>query len=166
MRHTSKLLAIVLAMAMAMTLAIAASAAAPGTPKNLVLTPGDGTITATWEPPDDDGGTPIERYFLEFVEKSLSYNLSGDTFSFTFTSLENGTEYTVRVWAYNGVQSAVPATGKCTPEELPICPPPPVCEVCGEDPCVCPTPPSFFARAWQFILKWVLFGWLWGRWVG
>lgn len=40
------------------------------------------------------------------------------------------------------------------------------CATCGKDPCECPEiipEPSFFARVWDFILKWLLFGWLWNR---
>jgi len=58
------------------------------------------------------------------------------------------------------------------------------CTVCSKEPCVCPTEqpcldcgklpckcapivvvpePSFFARVWNFILKWFFFGFIWNR---
>ncbi len=41
---------------------IAQAQAVPGEPKNLKASRGDGSITYTWEAPDDIGGTPITKY--------------------------------------------------------------------------------------------------------
>ena len=75
----------------------------PTAPKSLTLTPGNGQITATWEPPEDLGHPPITGYIV-------SYRLDGtptwqqfhqSATSKTFTGLTNGSLYHVRVWVSN-----------------------------------------------------------------
>ena len=45
---------------------------APGAPRNLTATPGDGEVTLTWDPPLSDGGTPIIRYEYQVDEGAWS----------------------------------------------------------------------------------------------
>ena len=122
---------------------------APGVPRNLKLTPGDKTIHVEWDAPESDGGKPITRYLIQFAIGSDSIAVveaDGSARSFLKDILVNGQLYTVRVWAFNGAQSDTPAEGTCTPIEP--APPP---------------PPSIFATIWNFIVKWVFFGWLWRK---
>ena len=88
----------------------------PGAPKNLVLTPGDGTITAAWQSPDDDGGTPITGYLVQILGVDASpVALSASTLTYTWDTLANGTQYSVTVWAVNAVGSGSSADDECTP---------------------------------------------------
>ena len=123
MKHTGKFLAILLAMAMVLVaIPLTANAAvAPGTPRNLKLIPGDTQITAEWDAPDD-GGAAIIGYTLQFSGGGDDFQetVAGNMRSCTRKFLTNGTEYTVKVWAFNGDQSETPAQGKCTPGNQPV----------------------------------------------
>lgn len=73
--------------------------AAPATPQ---LDWGNGSVTATWSAPENNG-SPIQRYELEISPAppgGQSSAQSGST-SHTFSGLANGTAYSVRVRAVN-----------------------------------------------------------------
>ncbi|WP_311836006.1 Ig-like domain-containing protein [Cellulomonas fimi] len=71
---------------------------APGAP---VLQFGDGQVTATWAAPTSPG-SPVDRYTVEISPAPRSGGaVTTRSTSQTFTGLTNGTEYTVRVKAFN-----------------------------------------------------------------
>lgn len=93
----------------------------PDPPKNLSFIPGDGTITMTWEAPDNDGGSPIIGYKIQrgiegYHDDVVKVDLSPDVFSYTWDGLKNGTLYTFYVWAVNDVDQSWPTTGEDAPE--------------------------------------------------
>jgi len=95
---------------------VVASAAGPDAPLNLVLTPGDGEIIATWEEPPDNGDT-IQYYVYDlYVSGTLvGGNAIGNVLTCTATGLTNGTEYTFGVYAVGAVYSSPLAQDTCTP---------------------------------------------------
>ena len=58
----------------------------PSIPQNLTATSGHGTITLSWDEPNDHGGTPIERYEVQ------KYNATSTNWDTLTTSLSD-TEY-------------------------------------------------------------------------
>ncbi len=93
-------------------------AAVPAAPAAPTLTVGDTQLTATWTTPNNNGGSPITGYELQYkVSTATSWTLitSGITgASHTITELTNGTSYDVRVRAVNGAgngQWSTPTTG-------------------------------------------------------
>ena len=96
-----------------------------GPPRNLVLTPGDMKLTATWDPPEDPGNPPLTRYRVEIRANDtpaanpwIGEYRGGTTMVFDW-ALENGWPYTVRVWAENaeGRSEMVSATAVPNPPE-------------------------------------------------
>ncbi len=81
----------------------------PSAPDAPTLTHGNTKLTATWAAPDDDGGSEIIRYELQYREvtdpEGIWLNVTTDseitTTSHTITELTNGTEYEVQVRAVN-----------------------------------------------------------------
>ena len=64
------------------------------------------SVTLTWNPPDDDGGSPLIRYEVECLysySKGLLElkSVNKDTTSYTFRELCEGNRYTFRVHACN-----------------------------------------------------------------
>ena len=126
-------------------------ATAPGMPKNLALTPGDKTVTMTWEAPANDGGSPITGYWVQrgiegYDDDVVKVDLGPDVLTYTWDGLQNGKSYAFYVWAVNDVGQSFEATGGCAPGE--------------KNPIVTL---KWYQTIWQFILKWIFFGWLWGR---
>ena len=80
------------------------AAEAPGEPRNLSLAPGDGSLTATWDPPSDGGaasGYTVEyRPAGGYMWARVIYN--GAATSVEITGLEPGV-YLVRVKAINDI---------------------------------------------------------------
>ena len=93
-----------------------ASAAAPGQPRRLSATAGDGQLTVAWQPPANDGGAAITGYALRYKRDGATtdanpyqsvYGIKADARSHTITGLTNGEDYTVQVWAVNSVGSGI-----------------------------------------------------------
>ena len=64
------------------------------------------SVTLTWNPPDDDGGTPLTGYEVEclfLAYKALNYvkSVNKDTTSCTCRNLHEGDKYTFRIHALN-----------------------------------------------------------------
>ena len=80
---------------------------ASGTPSTMPLAPksvtitneGDRTLTVTWEPPDNDGGSAITGYKVQWTSPANDKGASDR--QHVITGLTNGTEYTVQVFAKN-----------------------------------------------------------------
>lgn len=71
----------------------------PSPPRNLVVTDvGHTTLTIAWDTPTSDGGSPVDRYLVEWDEGRAAIT---DEREVTLTGLTPGTEYTVNVQAMN-----------------------------------------------------------------
>ena len=81
---------------------------APGEPTKFEVTPGNGSLSLTWDAPSFTGGVPVEGYGLAVFhgipgEESFldSYGFAASQRSFTLTGLTNGVGYSLQLWAYN-----------------------------------------------------------------
>jgi len=83
------------------TVHIVVPATVPGSPQNVLATPGNGQITLNWNAPSSNGGSAITRY--EVQRDNGSWISTGLNYSYIFQGLTNGTSYTVRVRAVNSV---------------------------------------------------------------
>ena len=96
----------------------------PSAPQNLTLTASSQQIVATWQAPAVPNpivpGDPLS-YIVGIQGGTLdsSFNI-GAALTYAFTSLTNGTPYTIKVWAKNqsGI-TLVPAQGIKTPANIP-----------------------------------------------
>ncbi|MCX8173099.1 MAG: right-handed parallel beta-helix repeat-containing protein [Thermoplasmata archaeon] len=88
------------------SLTITSAAGTPSAPTNLAATPGDQKVTLTWQPPANDGGSPVTDYKVYWGTISGSYTNSqntGNQLTFTVTGLTNGQTYYFAVSAINAV---------------------------------------------------------------
>ena len=82
---------------------------APSAPRSLTAEGGDGSVTLTWSPPSNDGGSAILRYEVRYRESGGSYggwstvSGGGNARRRTVSGLDNGTSYEFQVRAVNGV---------------------------------------------------------------
>lgn len=74
---------------------------APASPTDLVLTPGETSITATWEAPTLDVGLPLTGYRVTVFGADHPATFTTDTTTLELTGLERETGYTVVVVALN-----------------------------------------------------------------
>ena len=97
----------------------------PAGPTQLVA-PGNSSLTITWQPPADDGGSAVTGYVVTVTEhgtnNSESHPLGSTATSDTFTALTNGVLYDVSVVAANGAGSGAALTGSGTPRTVPSAP--------------------------------------------
>ena len=94
--------------------AVTSDAVAPAVPVRMAapaLTAGDGTITASWNPPSDDGGSSVTAYGLRWTKASEGWGHANEgshttgnasQTSHTITGLDNDAEYWVQARAANG----------------------------------------------------------------
>lgn len=103
----------------------------PGPPRDLVATPGDGSVALTWSVPEDDGGRPITSYHIYRGTspggESLYATVGGDILSYTDVEVTNGETYWYQVSAENEVGEG-PRSNEvsATPEAPPAPPGPPL----------------------------------------
>ena len=107
----------------------------PGVPRNLMLTPGNGWVEASWDIPTDQGNPALGDYRVQYRKTGATgwtTVQTGDaTTSYTINDLENNVEYKVRVAAGNSdgqgghqfggftsAQSATPSTKPSAPLHL------------------------------------------------
>ena len=99
-----------------------APATAPGVPRTLTATAGDGQVVLRWTAPASTGGSAILRYehrhkvtsSLPFVS-SDSWTSAGTARTATVGSLTNATPYSFAVRAVNTVGAGTAATASATP---------------------------------------------------
>ena len=108
----------------------------PGAPTDLNLLVQDRALQVSWEAPGDDGGRPIAGYRIQWrsgdnqlSESDPSVTVAGGVLNRRIGSLDNGTQYYVRVRAINDVgeglwstppASATPAAAPGVPREMTI----------------------------------------------
>lgn len=85
----------------------------PGAPRNLTVSHADGSVTLSWQPPEDDGGYPIQSYFLR--QDITTLHPVTDT-TLTLYATPTGTlnltqNYLFDVVALNGVGMGPPSEG-------------------------------------------------------
>ncbi|MFZ2056946.1 MAG: G1 family glutamic endopeptidase [Acidimicrobiales bacterium] len=75
---------------------------APGTPTDVVATPEVNSVHLSWQSPAADGGTPIDRYYIQvFLSGTYQETIGVTTTSTTFTGLTPGDVYSYAVAAYS-----------------------------------------------------------------
>jgi fibronectin type 3 domain-containing protein len=79
----------------------------PGSPLHLVLTPGDRVVGLVWEPPMDNGGTPIIKYNIlrgeDVSQLVLIKSVEPDGTEYSDTTVKNGKTYYYLVKAENSI---------------------------------------------------------------
>ena len=112
--------------------AAATGADVPEAPRNLRVSPGEsGELVVSWEAPAGDGGSAISGYKVQWKSGSEDYDGATEStrqaavagpgrLTRTISDLKDGTEYTVRVIATNGVGDGAPsAEATATPRPAP-----------------------------------------------
>ena len=100
-----------------------AEATAPTAPRNVAAEPGDTVVRITWDPPADDGGSDLTGYQIRGGLRTSWLTISAtETGPATFSSLQNGTEYTFEVRAVNDVGNGPIASVQSTPRGAPSAP--------------------------------------------
>ena len=85
----------------------------------------DGELVVSWTAPDNDGGSPVTGYVVQWKSGTQSYSTSRqETTDETGTTviipdLTNGTEYTVQVYATNVSGNGTAAEETATPSTVP-----------------------------------------------
>ena len=110
---------------------------APGAPRDLRTTPGDGRVTLAWTAPGSDGGAAIEKYRYRVSANAGSSwdpdwtdvpdgadvgDSAADETTFTVSGLINGTEYVFQLRAVNSVGEGLAASDAATPVRAPLPP--------------------------------------------
>ena len=107
---------------------------AASAPRALTLARGDGFLTARWAAPSDDGGEPVDAYFVvaQRADGSIAAIVArtGDARVASLPGLENGRSYRVSVAAITGRGFGAVAAATTTPLST------------GPDP-TAPGPPSY-----------------------
>ena len=96
---------------------VAAAATVPGAPRSVTVDQGaSGELAVSWEAPSNDGGSAITGYKVQWKSGTEDYDPSRQavvagpaSLTHTITGLRNGTEYTVRVMAYNEAGDGAPS---------------------------------------------------------
>ena len=79
----------------------------PGAPSNVVITPGDEELTINWSAPEDDGGSEISAFLVQWSLTEEEFSESNEaqvddaTTTEVISDLTNDHEYKVRVFALN-----------------------------------------------------------------
>ena len=104
----------------------------PGKARNLFIAlESDGSLLIAWDPPQNDGGSAITGYTVQwksgserFGDPSREHTTGASASTYAITGLTNGTEYTARVIAVNAVGDGPPSdTTTGTPVGPPDAPP-------------------------------------------
>ena len=91
-------------------------AGVPDAPPDIMLTPGDGEISASWSPPLDDGGSDITEYIVQWKSGDQEFGSTRQAqadvqnLMYTIDGLSNGVEYDVQVIAINVIGGGTPSS--------------------------------------------------------
>jgi uncharacterized delta-60 repeat protein len=85
----------------------------PSQPRAVTGVPGNRSVTVSWQPPLDNGGTPITRYLVRASGTTRTCHTTG-ALSCTITRLTNGTPYTLHVRAFNAIGRSRTSTPRIT----------------------------------------------------
>ena len=89
----------------------------PDAPRNLLTDGGDGAVTLSWDPPEDDGGSAITDYEYRIDRRNPWISIGSIQTTHTVTGLVNGTEYVFEVLAVNRIGKSFSSTrAEATPE--------------------------------------------------
>lgn len=103
---------------------------APDPPQNLQAQGGDGSVSLTWQAPDNNGGSPITNYHIYRGTTPDGLNRTatvGDVRSYSDAGVTNGVTYLYKVTAENDVgEGGRSNVASATPEAPPTPPGPPV----------------------------------------
>jgi alpha-tubulin suppressor-like RCC1 family protein len=83
------------------------AAAPPTPPTSAAAVPGNGAATVSWNPPADDGGSPVLEYVATAVPGGAKCTATGNTCA--APGLANGTAYTFTVTARNAIGTSAPS---------------------------------------------------------
>lgn len=103
--------------------------APPGPPESVEVSHGDTELNLSWSAPTNDGGESITAYIVQWQKDGGAYlqssrqQLASDIHSTQITNLENGTEYTVRIYATNSLGNGASVEVSGTPSTVPGSPP-------------------------------------------
>ena len=75
----------------------------PDAPRNLLTDGGDGAVTLSWDPPEDDGGSEITDYEYRIDRRNPWISIGSTDTAHTVTGLDNGTAYVFEVRAVNRI---------------------------------------------------------------
>ncbi len=101
------------------------------TPSSVRVTTGASQeLVVSWDAPDGDDGSLITGYKVQWKSGTEDYDgtasstrqavlVGGDRLTYTIAGLTNGTDYTVRVIAYNGLGDGPASTGVAAAPEAP-----------------------------------------------
>ncbi len=103
----------------------------PGKTRSVSIAIGNSWLNISWSPPENDGGSAITAYKVQwksgsqgFGDSSREHTTGASSRTKAITGLTNGIEYTVRVIAVNAVGDGPPSDEKtATPEGPPDAPP-------------------------------------------
>ena len=103
--------------------AAASQAEVPGVPSNIQVQLGhSGELVASWSAPASDGGSAITGYKVQWKEAADSWDTPASVsetmvtgMSHTISGLTDGTEYTVRIIAVNGIGDGPPSSEETCP---------------------------------------------------
>ena len=123
------LAAAVLVLVTAFTPVPASAATPPSQVQALFVARGDGYLTATWEAPDDAGGSPVVAYSVIAVKPSGRVaawtNLLPDATSASVAPLVNGVIHRVHVVAWTSAGASTATVTKTPSASAPASTPPP-----------------------------------------
>ena len=89
----------------------------PDAPRNLLTDGGDGAVTLSWDPPEDDGGSEITDYEYRIDRRNPWISIGFTDTAHTVTGLDNGTAYVFEVRAVNRIGKRFSSTrAEATPE--------------------------------------------------
>jgi hypothetical protein len=82
---------------------VVVSATLPDPPLSVTATAGEQQAAISWQPPADDGGSPITSYVVSAQPSGGSVTVDGNATTTVFTGLSDGVVYTFTVAAVNAI---------------------------------------------------------------